>query len=208
MTKRVLMTALLSISLIALVGSQAAAHYSGYIAGVHVASLVCEQGIRGVGNLEDGDALVTCKLTELQLESKCINPAGQEVLGEAAFQGALAGEEELTTDNVTGKGKATSEVSLDVLQVCTPEIACVNPNWTIDTCIVRSMTAEHKVFKCDGDGDCDEIDPDTDTPNSIILQECVLPPEYDANNPPPPPDPVTGDRVDYLCTTTEIDHVL
>lgn len=197
MTKRAMRVSFLGISLIALVGNQAVAHYQGYIGGVHYSSVDCTQGIKGVGNPDVKPAVAECVLTGLQLEAVCINPAGHEVSGSAAFGGALLNQAQITSGDLMGQGKAMTNIHVDTDTICTSAVVCVNPNWSVQACIVRSMTVEHNVYSCTGPAgdECSVLQL-----NSIIEQGCQLPAAFSPQNLPP-----LG--TDYLCNTTNIEHV-
>ncbi len=71
MFKRVLMLGLLGVSLVALLGTGAEAHYQGYIAGIHVSSIVCTVSLKQVPSLDAHPAITECTVTTGSIETLC-----------------------------------------------------------------------------------------------------------------------------------------
>jgi hypothetical protein len=189
-SKRVLMLGLLGLSLVALLGTEAQAHYLGYINGVHVASIVCTLGLKGVANPDTNPAIVDCQLTDVFVEALCRNPSGHDVPGKPGFhQVGPIGEEPIEEGDITGKGKALVDVHIDDDPVCNSRVVCGKPNWQVKACLLRSFTATQNAYRCVG--------PATD-PCSVLEQasfvksNCVLPAVYTVNAPPPLEPPISA----------------
>lgn len=196
MFKRVLIIGLLGIGLV-LLGTEAVAHYQGYVAGKHVTSVLCTLGIRGVQNPATHPGASECVLTDVQVESKCINPAGNEVSGTSAFQDPLVATAQITQDDIVGKGKAMTVLTVSDDPVCNSEVACVNPNWQLTACLFRSFTAHDNVYTCVG--------PDADPCSvrelaSTVESNCVLPARFTIDDLPP-----SGTAFD--CDVGRFEHV-
>jgi len=180
MFKRVLMLGLLGVSLVALLGTGAEAHYQGYIAGVHVKSLVCTVSLKSVPSLDAHPAITECIVTTGSVEILCKNPAGHDVLpGESATQVTLV-DQAPVEQSVAEKKKGRAHVSVEVddTPLLDPEF-CVNPNWIPVAVLTRSLTSEINTYACVG--------PDTDPCSvrelaSTVVQQCELPAQFNFDN--------------------------
>ena len=203
MFKRVLMVGLCGVGLVTVLGSEAEAHLAGYvkIGGTwkHVLSLLCALDIKGVPNPETNLSEVQCTATVTQAVVLCLNPSGNNVIpGEAGTQTVLVGQDQINQDDITDKKKgiAHKEIHISTDELLDPEF-CVNSNWIPIAAIVIELTGKIEIFECQG--------PDSDPCSVKVLtytelQDCVLPPEFGADNPPPEGTP-------YECVLTLQDHV-
>jgi hypothetical protein len=87
---------------------------------------------------------------------------------------------QLTPEALTGKGKASTDIIVPDGALLDPQY-CINPNWIPVEVIIREATATQNIYKCTGD---DPTPCDVRELASTTESLCVLPAEFDFDNPP------------------------
>lgn len=203
MFTRVLLSAVVGVSLVAGLGSDAEGHLAGYqtINGYlrHVASFDCGIKIKGVSNLTQHPALFECNAIVTRIEILCENPTNHNVApGESATQATFNVSGLVNQENITDKKKGRAEKSVridDSAQLLRPEF-CVNPNWRPIQVLSTNVTVRYSTYEC-FEETC------TLGPPQLAYyedQECVLP-GFDRNGNPPPAGTL------YTCTVLGSQHV-
>ena len=189
---RAVMFGLLGISFGAALGPEAEAHLAGtYKIGgtwVHISSFSCINDIGGVPNPDTRPSLFQCTATATKVLILCKNPQGHDVHpGEAATKTTVVVQDRIEESDITNKkkGLAHKEIVFEDGPFLNPE-SCVNPNWIPFDVLVTELTGQMDVFECTSQ----DFDPcSTKVLTYTELKECMLPPQYDFDNPPPPETP-------------------
>jgi hypothetical protein len=205
MFTRVLMSAVVGVSLVAGLGSDAEGHYAGYqtINGYlrHVSSFDCGIKIKGVSNLTQHPALFKCDAIVTRFEILCQNPQDHNVVpGESATQTTFSVNGLIETENIIDKKKGRAEKFIhidDAVQLLKQEF-CVNPNWHPLQVLSTNVTVRYSTYDCQEDTCASELHP----PQLAYYedQECVLP-GFDQNGNPPPVGTL------YTCRVLGSQHV-
>ena len=185
---RAAIVGLLGVGLGTALGPDAQAHLAGtYKIGgtwVHISSFSCINDIGGVPNPDTKPSLFQCTATATKILVLCYNPNGHDVRpGEAATKTTIVVQDLITNDDITDKkkGLAHKELTFQDSDFVTSQV-CVNPNWIPAQVIVIELTGQMDVFECTSGG----IDPCATKVQTYIEQkECMLPPQYNFDNPPP-----------------------
>ena len=180
MSKNISRTILLSLCIVALMGIQAQAHYIYTSAGYLFHSFQCLADLKGVANPDTKPAEAECEAFVTQIDILCLNPSGKIVSGSSATQATLINTEQLTPANLTGKGKASTDIIIPDGALLNPQY-CINPNWIPVQVIIREATATQNIYKCIGD---DPNPCDVRELASTTESLCVLPAQFNFNNPP------------------------
>lgn len=192
MFKRFVMIGFLGISLAAILGTEAKAHYVPTLSGWGWHSVQCNVDLKGVPNPSTKPAVVECVVSTALVEILCQNPAGHDVQpGQPAIQMTLIAQHQIEDKNITDKkkGKAHVEVLVPDDSLLKSEF-CVNPNWIPIDVLIREMTAQINTYECVGPAGapCSVL-----RRASIVQAECALPAEFNFGNLPPVGTP-------YECT--------
>lgn len=200
---RAVMIGLLGISFGAALGPEAEAHLAGTfkIGGtwVHISSFSCINDIGGVPNPDTRPSLFQCTATATKVLLLCQNPQGHDVRpGEAATKTTVVVQDRIIDSDITNKKKGLAHKEIEFVDApfLDPEF-CVNPNWIPIDVLVTELTGTMEVFECTSQG----IDPCTTKVLTYTeTKECMLPPEFDFDNPPVPGTP-------YDCVLIFRQHV-
>ncbi len=193
----------LGISFSVALGPEAEAHLAGMklIGGtwVHISSFSCINDIGGVPNPDTRPSQFQCTATATKVLILCKNPNGHDVRpGEAATKTTVVVQNRITADNITNKKKGLAHVE-NVFEdgpFLNPEF-CVNPNWIPFGVLVTELTGTMEVFECTGQ----DFDPClTKVLTYTETKECMLPTQFDFDNPPPENTP-------YVCVLIFRQHV-
>ena len=144
MCKRLFVTAVLCVSLMAMMGikdAKAWPRITGW--GLSGGSVHCDAILQGIGNPDINPLWVDCGLSNITMAVQCMNHGGGTG-GEGnpfTFEGATGSSYPITWADFTSKGKATADVEFtdcdlfelvqDYLAVNPETEVCVNPNWSI-----------------------------------------------------------------------------
>ena len=125
MLKKALIIGVLGVSMFAMRGGEALAHYHGYlrINGFlrHVSSFDCGINIRGVRNLDQHQAVFKCEATITEVRVLCVNPRnnkkfkGKDVRpGSVATRIVISGETAILDEDITNKKKGLATVAVPI----------------------------------------------------------------------------------------------
>jgi hypothetical protein len=143
MFKKLFVTAVLCIGMLAMSGTQEAKAWprvGGW--GLSFGSVTCDSFWKAIGNTDVNYARVECELLVEEVQLQCVNNGGGTGgLGTPfTFYGLIIGSELLTDQNLIGKGKAWSEITFtdqDLYDALFgggyefPQDVCQNPNWSV-----------------------------------------------------------------------------
>lgn len=230
MHRKTAIVALVVMALVVVAAAQAEAHYQPKDGKLVWHSVNCVEDLTGVRNPATNPAIVRCTVIVTKADTLCLNPTYHDPSpGESVTQTIpVVGEDQVTSGDITGKGKATVTVE-DVVPncpVCDPtdpsfttcvdaiegsacvlgltNAQCVSANWHIIDALVREATVVLETFACvdaNKDGEC------TTDPNEFTLKasslttDCVLPASVDFSTVPPP------EGIPYDCTTPSVLHL-
>lgn len=200
---RTVMIGVLGISFGAALGPEAEAHLAGtYKIGgswVHLASFKCVNDIGAVPNPDTHPAVFQCTAIVTKVLLLCANPKGNDVRpGEASTKTTVIVQDRINESDITNKkkGLAHKELVFPDDPFLNPAF-CVNPNWIPIEVLVTELTGQMDVFECTSE----DLDPcATRVLTYTERKDCMLPPQYDFDNPPPTGTP-------YDCVLILRQHV-
>jgi len=161
MLKKVLVTLVLTVGVIAILRVKVDAHLEGYVYTPtirHIASYDCTVNIEQVRNLEQHQALFRCEAIATSFEVLCRNPNGRVTFGNNIQETVLViGESELGEGNITDRdgSKATATVPVDdtdLLAAANQACKDRNRNWTLADEFVKEWDVYLRTYDLvDGD---------------------------------------------------------
>lgn len=190
----------LVVGMLALCSMSAQAHYLVTSTGKLVYhSIGCETVLKSVPNPTAKPGLVECVASTAAIELLCRNPANNSVNpGRSAIQAVLVASERILESDIDKKekGRAIVDVVIGDEALLNPKY-CVNPNWIPEQVLIRTVSVRINAYACTGDS----LDPcSTRVLASHLEKTCILPTEYDFDNP-----PISG-VTEYQCTEPVIVH--
>jgi hypothetical protein len=161
MLKKVLLTLILIVGVVAILRVKVDAHLEGYVYTPtirHVSSYDCTVNIEQVRSLDQHPALFRCEAIITSFEVLCRNPNGKVTFGNNIHEAVLViGESELNEGNITDRegSKATATVLVDdtdLLAAATQACKDRNRNWTLADEFVKEWDVYLRTYDLvDGD---------------------------------------------------------
>jgi len=213
MLKRVLAFSIVGAGLaILLPVSDAPAHLSGYkkLDGSwrHISSYDCTGAFAKVPSLDQHPALFQCQAVVDSFDFLCANPEGKLTGPDGYVRGnsgprtvELFAQDVVNEENLTEKVKGAAIKTLlmpdAVLEAATEECSNRNKTWFASDELILSVKVRLKTYSC-----LDDACTETEQASEQLL-DCLLPPEYDIVDNPPPGG---GTPTPYDCYLIEEAH--